>query len=46
MCKQDFVNYPGEWWHFSVGDREWIVYSGLKDQSARYGRANDPCKGK
>lgn len=27
METQDFVWYPGEWWHYSWGDRMWAVYS-------------------
>lgn len=27
MEDQDFVWYPGEWWHYSWGDRMWAVYS-------------------
>ena len=27
METQDFVWYPGEWWHFCWGDRMWAVYS-------------------
>ena len=26
MARNGFVNYPGEWWHFSFGDREWAFY--------------------
>ncbi|MDR1403627.1 MAG: hypothetical protein LBJ60_08010, partial [Tannerellaceae bacterium] len=26
MEKEDFVNYPGEWWHFSYGDAAWAAY--------------------
>ena len=26
MRKAGFVNYPGEWWHFSYGDRMWAAY--------------------
>lgn len=25
MCSAGFVNYPGEWWHFSYGDRLWAT---------------------
>lgn len=28
MEAEDFVWYPGEWWHFCYGDRMWAVYSG------------------
>lgn len=24
---QDFVWYPGEWWHYCWGDRMWVAYS-------------------
>ncbi|MEO5646458.1 MAG: M15 family metallopeptidase [Candidatus Paceibacterota bacterium] len=27
MEKEDFVWYPGEWWHYCYGDRMWAVYS-------------------
>lgn len=27
METQDFVWYPGEWWHYCWGDRMWAVYS-------------------
>lgn len=27
MQKQEFVNYPNEWWHFCYGDRMWAAYS-------------------
>lgn len=27
MHKEGFVNYPGEWWHFSYGDQLWAAYS-------------------
>lgn len=30
MRSEDFVNYPGEWWHFSYGDRMWAAYSHRK----------------
>jgi len=38
MEKSGFANYPGEWWHFSYGDREWVAYKGLRIP-AIYGRA-------
>ncbi len=28
MDTEDFVWYPGEWWHYCFGDRMWAVYSG------------------
>lgn len=28
METEDFVWYPGEWWHYCWGDRMWAVYSG------------------
>lgn len=28
MEAQEFVWYPGEWWHYCWGDRMWAVYSG------------------
>lgn len=42
MAEQGFVNYPGEWWHFSLFDREWAAYQGK--QLAKYARAEDPYK--
>lgn len=27
MEREDFVWYPGEWWHYCWGDRMWAVYS-------------------
>lgn len=38
MRKQDFVNFPGEWWHFSYGDRLWAAYKGKRD-GGLYGSA-------
>jgi len=43
MTKRNFVNFPGEWWHYSIGDREWVAYLGLKG-SAIYGGADNPYK--
>lgn len=31
-----FINYPGEWWHYSYGDRAWAAYG--KKRFAIYGR--------
>jgi D-alanyl-D-alanine dipeptidase len=31
MESQDFVWYPGEWWHYSYGDRMWAVYTEQKE---------------
>lgn len=31
MRRQGFVNFPGEWWHFSYGDRMWAAYKGKRD---------------
>ncbi|MGV8171867.1 MAG: M15 family metallopeptidase [Candidatus Woesearchaeota archaeon] len=28
MTSAGFANYPGEWWHFMYGDREWAAYTG------------------
>lgn len=36
MKKEGFVNFPGEWWHFSYGDRMWAAYKG-KRNGAKYG---------
>lgn len=38
MEKQGFVNFPGEWWHFSYGDRLWAAYKG-KRNGGIYGSA-------
>lgn len=38
MKKQGFVNFPGEWWHFSYGDRMWAAYKG-KRNGGIYGSA-------
>lgn len=35
MTAAGFVNYPGEWWHYSYGDRAWAAYGGK--ESAIYG---------
>ncbi|HEY1041424.1 MAG TPA: M15 family metallopeptidase [Candidatus Paceibacterota bacterium] len=35
MRREQFVWYPGEWWHFCWGDRMWAVY--LKQSSCIYG---------
>ena len=43
MARRGFVNYPGEWWHFSFGDREWVAYLGLS-LPAIYGRMEDPLR--
>lgn len=37
MFRVGFTNYPGEWWHFMFGDREWAAYEGKPN--AIYGRA-------
>ena len=42
MAKAGFVNFPGEWWHYSIGDREYAAYR--REKVAKYGRANDPYK--
>jgi D-alanyl-D-alanine dipeptidase len=31
MEKEDFVWYPGEWWHYCFGDRMWAVYSNQRE---------------
>ncbi len=28
MLKSGFYYYPGEWWHYSYGDRMWAAYTG------------------
>lgn len=30
MQNAGFSLYPGEWWHYSYGDRSWAAYSGRK----------------
>lgn len=44
MVTNGFVNYPGEWWHWSFGDREWVAYLGKPELPAIFGRAEDPLK--
>ncbi|MET8752216.1 M15 family metallopeptidase [Streptomyces sp. NPDC004667] len=39
MTRAGFVNYPAEWWHFSMGDRLWAAYS--RQPYARYGEAKE-----
>ncbi len=36
MTAQKFVNIPGQWWHFSYGDKIWSAYKG-KRNGAFYG---------
>lgn len=38
MKSQRFVNNPGQWWHFSYGDRAWSAYK-CKRQGAIYAAA-------
>lgn len=38
MVEAGFCNYPGEWWHFMYGDREYASYEGFP--YAIYGRAD------
>lgn len=40
MEKEDFVWYPGEWWHYCYGDRMWAVYSGKTE--CMYGSIEKP----
>ena len=42
MTKNGFINYPGEWWHFSFGDREWVAYLSKPELPAIFSRADDP----
>ena len=35
MSQSGFANYPGEWWHFSMGDQLWAAY--LRKPTARFG---------
>lgn len=30
MKSHNFVNYPGQWWHFSYGDKLWATYKGKR----------------
>lgn len=39
MRSAGFVNYPGEWWHFSYGDKLWAAYNRLK--KCPYGLAKE-----
>ena len=43
MINAGFANFPGEWWHFMYGEREWVAYvkmmTGSK-KTAIYGRAD------
>lgn len=41
MASKGFVSFPGEWWHFSLGDREWAAYLGI-NTPVPYGRVEDP----
>lgn len=38
MKAHNFVNLPGQWWHFSYGDKIWAAYKG-KRNGAFYGAA-------
>ncbi len=40
METQDFVWYPGEWWHYSWGDRMWAIYK--KKSECMYGQVYLP----
>jgi D-alanyl-D-alanine dipeptidase len=39
LVKAGFSSYPGEWWHFMYGDREWAAYE--EKPNAVYGRADE-----
>jgi D-alanyl-D-alanine dipeptidase len=43
MVGAGFVNYPTEWWHYSVGERYWAAVTGAT--AASYGPANPPYVG-
>jgi len=43
LAAQGFVQHPGEWWHFSLGDQLWAWRSGAAQ--ARYGRIRAPADG-
>lgn len=38
MASAGFVNYPTEWWHWSYGDRYWVLMTGARH--ARYATAS------
>jgi D-alanyl-D-alanine dipeptidase len=40
MTGAGFVNYPTEWWHYSVGERYWSAVTGVT--TARYGPVDPP----
>lgn len=40
MTSVGFINYPGEWWHFTYGDQMWAAYS--RSSRAIYGAATPP----
>jgi D-alanyl-D-alanine dipeptidase len=40
MTWAGFVNYPAEWWHYSVGDQMWSAY-GHRRRTARYGQVKE-----
>jgi D-alanyl-D-alanine dipeptidase len=37
LTEVGFINYPAEWWHFSMGDRLWAAYG--RHPAARFGPA-------
>ena len=41
MRQAGFVNYPGEWWHFSYGDKMWAAYG--RKRRAIYGPRESFC---
>ena len=42
MTSVGFINYPGEWWHYSYGDRAWAAYKDMKQ--CFYGNASSGIK--
>jgi D-alanyl-D-alanine dipeptidase len=40
MHAAGFINYPGEWWHYSYGDRAWAAYG--RKPFAIYNRIDNP----
>jgi D-alanyl-D-alanine dipeptidase len=40
MTDAGFVNYPTEWWHYSVGERYWAAVTGAT--KAHYGPVDNP----
>lgn len=44
MIEAEFANFPGEWWHYMHGEREWAAYTMLitgVQVDAKYGGVGD-----